>query len=76
MAERITIDGTVYKLTFEDNFEGDTIDTNKWELCPEQPRQDLRAYWRDALTEVKDGNLILWAKIDDVSSVIKPLPQV
>ena len=39
MADRITVDGTVYKLTFEDNFEGSTLDTTKWELCPEQPRQ-------------------------------------
>ena len=58
MADRIVIDGCAYTLTFEDNFEGTALDTSKWELCPEQPRQDLRAYWRDKMTEVKDGNLI------------------
>ena len=59
MADKITIGGKNYVLTFEDNFDGTALDTTKWELCPEQPRQDLRAYWRDELTEVKDGNLIL-----------------
>ena len=29
-----------YRLTFEDTFSGDTLDTTKWELCPEGPRQD------------------------------------
>lgn len=65
MADKITIGGKNYVLTFEDNFDGIALDTTKWELCPEQPRQDLRAYWRDELTEVKDGNLILWAKLDE-----------
>ena len=63
MADRITIDGKQYELTFEDNFEGDTLDLTKWEYCPEQRRQDVGGYWSNAMTEVRDGNLWLWAKL-------------
>lgn len=60
----ISIDGVRYELTFEDTFEGNALDTGKWELCPEQCRQDIGGWWRDSMTEVRDGKLILWAKLD------------
>jgi beta-glucanase (GH16 family) len=63
MAENIIIGGREYRLTFEDNFEGTELDPTKWKKCPEHRRQDLGGYWDDSMTEVKDGNLILWAKI-------------
>jgi beta-glucanase (GH16 family) len=53
-----------YKLTFADLFEGTALDTTKWALCPEYRRQDAGGYWRQSMTEVKDGNLILHAGID------------
>jgi len=63
--EKRIIDGRKYILTFEDNFTGNQLDRTRWEFCPEQRRQDLGGYWKDSMTEVKDGNLILWAKLDD-----------
>lgn len=58
------INGKLYELTFEDDFEGDALDTTKWALAPEWRRQDVGGYWRACMTEVKNGNLILWADID------------
>ena len=63
--EKKIIAGREYTLTFEDTFDNDNLDLTKWELCPQQRRQDLGGYWNDAMTEVKDGNLILWAKLAD-----------
>ena len=60
----ITVDGRKYELTFEDDFEGVCLDTSKWERCPEQMRQDIGGWWRDSMSEVRDGKLILWADID------------
>ena len=64
MSEFITVGERKYKLTFEDLFEGTALDTTKWALCPEYRRQDAGGYWRQSMTEVKDGNLILHAGID------------
>ena len=65
MAQNRIIGGREYVLTFEDNFEGNALDSTKWALCPETIRQDAGGFWRDSMTEVKDGNLILWAGIDE-----------
>ena len=64
MTHTITVNGIHYALTFEDNFEGDRLDETKWALAPQWQRQDVGGYWRDSMTEVKDGNLILTAMID------------
>ena len=65
MCKTITVNGIDYALTFEDNFEGDRLDESKWALAPECYRQDIGGEWRDSMTEVKDGNLILTATIDE-----------
>ena len=52
-----------YRLTFEDTFCGDTLDTTKWELCPEGPRQDIGGRWADSEVSVHDRNLWLRARI-------------
>ncbi|MGN1346451.1 MAG: family 16 glycosylhydrolase [Eubacteriales bacterium] len=65
MAAEKIVNGKRYVLTFEDTFEGSALDTAKWSLCPETRRQDIGGRWRDDLTEVRDGNLILWAKLDE-----------
>ena len=58
--DRITIDGTEYSITFDDEFDGNTLDTSKWELCPEWKRQDYNAYWDDGMTSLDGkGNLVL-----------------
>ncbi len=64
MSGNITVSGIEYTLIFEDLFEGDRLDETKWKKCPEHRRQDAGGYWRDSMTEVKDGNLILHAMLD------------
>ena len=65
MSNEITVNGIRYAMTFEDNFEGDCLDETKWRRAPEGTRQDIGGQWRDAMTAVKDGNLILTAMIDE-----------
>lgn len=64
--ENIFIDGKLYSLTFEDDFDGDDIDFSKWERCPEYPRQDLNNYWSDSMSYVDgEGNLIIGMSYDE-----------
>ena len=65
MSKTITVNGIHYTLTFEDNFEGDRLDESKRALAPECYRQDIGGKWQNSMTEVKDGNLILTATIDE-----------
>ena len=65
LEKTIVLEGKTYHLTFEDDFTGNDIDPSKWARCPEIKRQDIGGYWQDSMTEVHDGNLWLWAKIDD-----------
>ena len=58
----MTLGGKTYRLTFEDNFEGDSLDLTKWSLCPEQRRQDIGGRWADSEVSVHDGNLWLRAR--------------
>lgn len=59
------VDGKEYALTFEDNFDGDKLDTTKWSNCPEWKRQDQNCYWSDDCITVKDGKLVVASKIED-----------
>ncbi len=61
--ETMTLDGRTWRLKLEDNFEGDSLDTAVWSLCPEQRRQDVGGRWTDSETSVHDGNLWLRARI-------------
>ncbi len=59
-------DNRKWTLTFEDNFEGTTLDPTKWKLCPEQKRQDAGGWWRDSMTKLDgEGHLILSADVVD-----------
>ena len=73
----LTVDGVAYRLTFEDNFDGDSLDGTKWSLCPEWDRQDVGGAWRNSETSVHDGELWLRARIDDdgtpVSGAVRTL---
>ncbi len=61
----IEIEGRKYKLSFEDNFDGNDIDTAKWERCPEWPRQDLNNHWDNDMSYLDgDGNLIIEMSYD------------
>jgi len=65
MDNSITVNGIAYTLVFEDNFDGDRLDSTRWSLAPEGVRQDIGGQWRDSMTAVRDGNLILSANIDE-----------
>ena len=73
----LTLDGVTYRLTFENDFDGDALDPKKWALCPEWKRQDVGGYWRNSEVEVRDGTLRLRARIDDdgtpVSGAVRTL---
>ncbi len=56
-------DNRTYRLMFEDYFRGNAIDSSKWELCPEGPRQDIGGRWADSEVSVHNGNLWLRARI-------------
>jgi len=46
------------QIIFADEFEGTSLDTTKWDLCPEIDRQG-HSSWRDDMVFVKDGLLHL-----------------
>jgi beta-glucanase (GH16 family)/N-acetylneuraminic acid mutarotase len=55
------IDLSKFKLTFDDEFNGDQLDTNKWE-APEMPRQGS-CRWVKSLVSVHDGALHLGIRL-------------
>ena len=59
----MTMDGHRYRLSFDDEFEGEALDPTKWKICPEQRRQDVGGRWADSEVSVHDGNLWLRARI-------------
>ena len=56
------IDGVKYRLTFEDQFESDTLDRTKW-ILGDQPRQNIGGRWSPEMVEQKDGRLFLLARL-------------
>ncbi|MEG2720567.1 MAG: glycoside hydrolase family 16 protein [Oscillospiraceae bacterium] len=48
-----------WKLTFEDNFDGDTFDHTKWHYGYKEEGVRRGGYWVDDAVSVKDGNLII-----------------
>ena len=63
MENTMTLGGKRYRLSFDDEFEGNSLDPAKWRLCPEQRRQDAGGRWADSEVSVHDGNLWLRARI-------------
>lgn len=51
------------QLLFYDDFDGDSLNTAKWDLCPEWDRQG-RSSWRDDMVSVNGGMLRLKFKRD------------
>lgn len=67
----IEVEGKKYKLSFEDNFDGDKLDETKWERCPEWKRQDLNCYWDDDMSYLDgEGNLILETRFDPTNKYL------
>lgn len=61
----VYIDGKTFSLSFEDDFDGDTLDGTKWERGPEQKRQDLNNYWDNRMSYLDgEGNLIIGMSYD------------
>lgn len=61
----VTLDGKTYTLSFEDDFDGDTLDETKWKRCPEQKRQDLNNYWDNSMSYLDGkGNLVIGMSYD------------
>lgn len=63
--EIITFNGKNYSQTFFDDFTGTKLDTKRWERCPEWQRQDAGGYWKNSCSSVKDGKLIIEARIEN-----------
>lgn len=56
----ICVGGNEYKLTFSDEFDGDTLDTSKWSLAPEMERQGAGGWWDNSMTSLDgNGNMVL-----------------
>ena len=60
------INGKTYHLTFKDDFEGNALDTTKWDYCPNWGRGDLnpQGRWDDSMAWVADGCLHLGVSLD------------
>ena len=63
--QTVIIDGKTCTLSFEDGFDGDSLDETKWERGPEYKRQDLNNYWDDSMSYLDgEGNLIIETSYD------------
>lgn len=62
----LIIFGERYVMTFDDEFNGDTLDLTKWSKCPEWKRQDRNCYWSNDCSYLNgEGQLVLEATYDD-----------
>lgn len=69
--KEITINGIQYVETFCDDFDGDTLDTEKWEICPEWDRQG-GSHWNPGNVSLDgQGNLLLKADYIDGSDLLQ-----
>jgi beta-glucanase (GH16 family) len=56
------------ELLFEDNFDGSSLDTTKWELCPEWERQGGMSFWDNDMVSLNgEGHLVLRAEWDEAA---------
>ena len=70
--KEVTINGIQYVETFCDDFDGDTLDDAKWELCPEWDRQGGGSHWNHENVSLDgQGNLLLKADYMEDSDVLQ-----
>lgn len=63
--ESLNINGDTYIISFFDDFNGTSLDVNKWEFCPEMNRQDVGGKWSNDMATVNGkGNLVISAGIN------------
>jgi len=56
-----------YILTFEENFNGTELDTEKWRRSFQLERQGLGGYWDDECSYVENGNLVIECRKNPVT---------
>ncbi len=66
-----TILGEEYVLTFIDNFGKSTLDTTKWEYCPEWTRADMGGKWDPKCANPEDGKMVLSVIFDPEAGCYK-----
>ena len=56
------------KILFEDDFDGTSLDSAKWELCPEWERQGGMSFWDSGMVSLNgNGQLVLRAEWDETA---------
>lgn len=55
----ISFNGKKYTCTFSDEFESGKPDTNNWEYCPQQERQDAGGWWNNECSTFENGNYVI-----------------
>lgn len=65
--QEITFNGKNYSLTFDDEFNSDSLDTTKWRYSPEIVRQGKKGWggwWQNKCSTVENGNYVCTCTID------------
>ena len=68
--ESISFAGKNYIPVFYDDFNGKELDEDRWERCPEWPRQDAGGYWSNNCSFLEEGNLVIEAKKDENGKLV------
>ena len=70
MEETTVTEDTSPKLLFEDNFDGTTLDTTKWETVDGWERQGASYWYSDAVSLDGDGHLVITVTPSEVENYV------
>lgn len=59
----LVMDGHPLRLTFEDEFNGQELDSTKWVRADEMKRQDKENYWSDSMTRLNGKGQLVSAPV-------------